>query len=58
MGSKPKLPPAPPPSPTPPDFASAFLGRRNKASGSLGGTFLTQGQQPLISQKQRKTVLG
>ncbi len=58
MGKSPKIPAAPPPAPTPPSFASSFLNRGSKAMASMGGTFLTQGLQPLIGRSNRKKVLG
>lgn len=60
MGKAPKVPAPPPPSPTPPNFASAFVGRKQNSAlaGAMGGTFLTQAMQPLISKNRRKSVLG
>lgn len=60
MGHAPKVPAPPPPSPTPPSFASSFINasQRQAMAGAMGGTFLTQGMQPLIRQNQRKTLLG
>lgn len=60
MGKTPKVPGAPPPSPTPPSFSSGFAGGRQRSAqaASMGGTFLTQAMQPLIRANQRKTLLG